>query len=87
METNKIEAEAVIEQGFVEGMSSAIRTLEGVVAEIAPTNIPVLLIGESGTGKEMFARRIHSLSPHCHEPLMRISCASMNAVTLPQSWV
>ena len=82
METNKIEAEAVIEQGFVEGMSPAIRTLEGVVAEIAPTNIPVLLIGESGTGKEMFARRIHSLSQQCHEPLMRISCASMNTVTL-----
>jgi two-component system response regulator AtoC len=82
MEINKIEAEAVIGHGFVGGMSPAIRILETVIAEIAPTNIPVLLIGESGTGKEMFARRVHSLSQRCRESLMRTSCASMNAATL-----
>ena len=50
------------ESGFVGGMSAAMQTLENVVAEIALTNIPVLLVGESGTGKEMFAQRIHQLS-------------------------
>jgi two-component system, NtrC family, response regulator AtoC len=82
METNKIEVEALMDRGFVCGMSPAIRALESVIAEIARTDIPVLLVGESGTGKEMFARRVHSLSHHSREPLMRIACASTSATTL-----
>jgi two-component system response regulator AtoC len=65
-------------RGFVSGMSPAMRTLEGVIAEIASTNIPVLLIGECGTGKEMFAQRVHQLSWNGGAPLVRIACASMN---------
>lgn len=68
-------------RGFVPGMSPAMRTLEGVLREIATTNIPVVLIGESGTGKEMFAHRIHQLSVRNGEPLTRIACASMNSAT------
>jgi two-component system response regulator AtoC len=68
-------------RGFVPGMSPAMRTLEGVLTEIAATNIPVLLIGESGTGKEMFAHRVHQLSQRNSEPLARIGCASMNSAT------
>jgi two-component system response regulator AtoC len=64
--------------GFVGGMSLAMQTLENVVAEIAPTSIPVLLVGESGAGKEMFARRIHQLSANAEEPLVKIACASIN---------
>jgi DNA-binding NtrC family response regulator len=71
------------EWGFVGGMCPAVQTLENVVAEIAPTNIPVLLVGESGTGKEMFARRIHQLSASADEPLVKIACASMNLVNFP----
>jgi two-component system response regulator AtoC len=66
------------EWGFVGGMCTVMQTLENVVAEIAPTNIPVLLVGESGAGKEMFARRIHQLSANGDEPLVKIACASMN---------
>src|SRR5271154_2616120 len=65
--------------GWITGASAAMQTLEGVIAEIAPTDIPVLLVGESGTGKEMFANRIHRLSRRCDEPLVRVSCASTNA--------
>jgi two-component system response regulator AtoC len=68
-------------RGFIGGMSSAMRTLESVITEIAPTNIPILLVGESGTGKEMFARRIHYLSQHCEEPFLKIGCPSMNPGT------
>jgi two-component system, NtrC family, response regulator AtoC len=66
------------EDGFVGGMSPAMQTLENVVAEIALTNIPVLLVGESGTGKEMFAQRIHRLSPNGDAPLVKVSCASLS---------
>jgi two-component system response regulator AtoC len=68
-------------RGFVPGMSAAMRTLEGVLSEIATTNIPVLLMGESGTGKEMFAHRVHQLSHRNTEPMTRIACATMNSAT------
>jgi two-component system response regulator AtoC len=64
--------------GFVCGISPAMQTLESVISEIAPTNIPVLLVGESGTGKEIFANRVHRLSGRGDELLARISCAAMN---------
>ena len=64
---------------FVAGTSPAMLTLEGVLSEIAPTNIPVLLVGECGTGKQMFAHRIHQLSARSSEPLMKISCAGVRA--------
>ncbi|MGB8475073.1 MAG: sigma 54-interacting transcriptional regulator [Candidatus Acidiferrum sp.] len=43
--------------------SLSMRAIDNIVAEIARTDIPVLLMGESGTGKEVLARRIHDL-PH-----------------------
>ncbi len=64
--------------GFVGGTSPAMLTLEAMLAEIAPTNIPVLLVGECGTGKQMFAQRIHQLSERS-EPLIKVSCAGMRA--------
>src|SRR5579862_1177807 len=67
---------------FFGGTSPALLALQSVIAEIAPTNIPILLVGDSGTGKEMFARHIHDLSSRSGEPLVKIPCASMNAETL-----
>jgi two-component system, NtrC family, response regulator AtoC len=75
--------ESVIQNdaAWMPGASDTIRTIEGMVAEIAPTNLPVLLVGESGTGKEIFANRIHQLSRQSERPLARISCASMKSAT------
>jgi DNA-binding NtrC family response regulator len=50
------------ETGFVFGESPAIRGLNAMIAEVAQTDIPVLIVGESGTGKEIYARAIHRLS-------------------------
>ncbi len=75
-------AVATEDLGFVSGMCPAMQTLENVISEIAPTNIPVLFVGESGTGKAMFALRLHQLSAHCDEPLVNITCAAMNAAQL-----
>ena len=82
--TNTAASPAVeFEKGdFVGGISPAMQTLENVLAEIAPTNIPILLVGESGTGKEMVAKRVHDLSSRRNEPFARISCASMNSATI-----
>ena len=61
---------------YLAGISPVMVTLQGLVAEIAPTNIPILLIGEIGTGKEAFAQHIHQRSERHHEPFVKIACAS-----------
>jgi len=68
-------------QEFVGGISEAIRALESMLAEIAPTDIPVLLIGESGTGKAMYAHHLHRLSPRRQESVVRVVCAAMTPST------
>src|SRR3979490_690698 len=40
--------------GFVYGRGAGVQSLNALVAEIAKTDIPVLLVGESGTGKEIY---------------------------------
>jgi len=80
--------------GFVFGQGAALRALNAIVSDIAPTDISVLLIGESGTGKEAYARLIHRLSEGHRAsgsgsqtlarqvpetPLRKISCASHDA--------
>lgn len=64
---------------FVRGQSVAVQNLNSMVEEIAPTNIPVLLMGESGTGKEVYGRRIHRLSKQGRVPLRKISCRAAEA--------
>jgi two-component system, NtrC family, response regulator AtoC len=83
MMTNGLESVMVREEsGFVGGICPAMQTLESVLAEIAPTNIPVLLVGESGTGKAMFAQRLHRLSSRSDEPMVSVTCAAMNPALL-----
>jgi two-component system response regulator AtoC len=66
------------DRSFVHGISPPMVSLMGVIAEIAPTNIPVLLVGESGTGKQMFAQLIHRLSSRSEEPFVKVACAATN---------
>src|ERR1700690_1274183 len=61
---------------YLAGISPAMLTLQGLVAEIATTNIPILLMGEIGTGKEAFAQYIHQRSERRQEQLVKIACAS-----------
>ena len=53
-----------------------------MVAKLAPTNIPLLLIGENGTGKEILANRIHQLSLMSGQPLVKVICAFLNSESL-----
>ena len=54
-----------------------------VISDIAPTEIPVLLIGESGTGKEIAALEIHRLSNRSSEPFVKCNCAAQGADSPP----
>ena len=53
-----------VQTPYLISTSAAMRSIEQVMADIAPTEIPVLLIGESGTGKDAVALHLHRSSPH-----------------------
>jgi len=69
-------------QYFVRGASPAMYLVERTIADIASTDIPVLLVGESGTGKEVVALEVHRLSKRRHEPFVKCGCAGMSADSL-----
>ena len=45
--------------------------------KIAESSASVFICGESGTGKEVIAQAIHSLSPRCKRPFIRVNCAAV----------
>jgi DNA-binding NtrC family response regulator len=45
------------------GVSSAMENLRSMIARVARSSEPVLIVGESGVGKELVAEAIHRLSP------------------------
>jgi two-component system, NtrC family, response regulator AtoC len=78
MESNAAIASALPgNHAYVPALSPVMRALERVIADIAPTDIPVLIEGESGTGKEVVAAQIHRLSSRRREPFTKVSCASL----------
>jgi DNA-binding NtrC family response regulator len=67
---------------FLYGVSPAIRALDGAVHQIAPTDIPVLLIGKPGTGKEDVALKIHCRSRRCKQAFLKFDCQSQARLIL-----
>lgn len=59
------------------GTSPHLRRVAETLAEVAPSDVPVLLIGESGTGKELAARALHERSRRRAGPLIAINCAGL----------
>ena len=53
-----------------------------MAAELAGTDIPVLIMGESGTGKDIYARLIHYLSPQRNSPMQKIDCSAFKPADL-----
>ena len=71
--------QGIRDHAFVTGTSPAMRSFERMMADIACTDIPVLVAGESGTGKEEVAVRIHQLSRRQSEPFVKMICAALTA--------
>ncbi len=63
---------------FSRSESSAMKETEKIMAEIAPTDIPVLIVGESGSGKEAIAQQIHQFSSRSASPFVKLVCATLS---------
>jgi DNA-binding NtrC family response regulator len=63
--------------GALVGNSRAMREIFGLIEQIAPSNVHVLITGESGTGKELVARTLHDLSPRKAKPFVAVNCAAI----------
>ena len=61
-------------------------TFEQVLAEIAASDVPVLLVGEPGVGKHLVARQIHEASPWREMPLMECDCRISDEATIRQAF-
>ena len=63
--------------GSMVGNSKSMREIFGLIEQIAPSNVHVLITGESGTGKELVARTLHELSPRKAKPFVGVNCAAI----------
>ena len=64
------------------GKSAAMLNVYKMVARIAKSTAPVLVLGESGTGKELVARAVHVNSSRASGPFVAVSCAAMTETLL-----
>ncbi|MCK4577545.1 MAG: sigma-54-dependent Fis family transcriptional regulator [Candidatus Marinimicrobia bacterium] len=74
-----VNLDAVQRKSGIIGESEAIREVLQTIAQIATTDITVLVTGESGTGKEMAAKAIHQHSRRKFEPLITVNCGAIPA--------
>lgn len=59
------------------GTSRSMENVNGLVQQIAATDVTVLIQGESGTGKEITARAIHQKSRRSARPFVAVNCAAL----------
>jgi len=72
-----------IKQRFgIIGNASALNYAIQVAAQVAPTDMTVLITGESGSGKESFSKIIHALSPRKHGQFIAINCGAIPEGTI-----
>jgi len=64
------------------GNSPALNFALQVAAQVANTDLTVLIFGESGVGKEVFSQIIHSLSGRKHNPFIAVNCGAIPEGTI-----
>ena len=66
------------DQDFL-SQSQAMTQLLGEVAQMAETDMTMLVMGETGVGKGVLAQRIHNLSRRQGQPFVALNCGSLPA--------
>lgn len=64
------------------GNAPALNLALSTAAQVASTDLTVLIIGESGVGKEAFSSIIHALSPRKHNPFIAVNCGAIPEGTI-----
>ena len=64
------------------GNSPALNYALQVAAQVANTDLTVLIAGESGVGKEAFSSIIHTLSARKHNPFIAVNCGAIPEGTI-----
>ncbi|APP85585.1 hypothetical protein BI317_16815 [Xanthomonas hortorum pv. gardneri] len=59
------------------GVGPAIARVRDEIAQVARTDLPVLVLGETGTGKELVAQAVHSASARSHCALVSVNMATL----------
>src|SRR5690348_15330739 len=67
--------------GIIGNSPSLIHSLN-VAAQVANTDLSVLIVGESGVGKEAFSNIIHTLSARKHNPFIAVNCGAIPEGTI-----
>jgi DNA-binding NtrC family response regulator len=60
----------------------AMQRLHALLAKVAVSPIPVLLLGETGVGKEVLAERLHRLSPRADRAFLGLNCGALSETLL-----
>jgi len=78
-ETRKLRDRLKLQDGLGQmvGSSQQMEKLYRILAKVAQSTHPVLILGESGTGKEMVARTIHTFGPNADKPFLPVDCGSL----------
>ena len=59
------------------GESRAMRQLRELIARVARSDAPVLVVGETGAGKELVARALHRLGARPSGPFVAVNCSAL----------
>ncbi len=64
--------------GPLVGASESMRSLYGMIRQVAPMDLPVVVHGETGTGKELVARLLHDLGNRKDRPFGVVDCTLLS---------
>jgi hydrogenase-4 transcriptional activator len=62
---------------FIVGERGGLRIVMTLVDQVAPTDVPVLILGETGSGKEVVARAVHNRSSRASGPFLKVNCGAI----------
>ncbi len=71
----RLSRQSIVES--IVGERGGLRAVMERVAQVASTDVPVLLLGETGSGKEVVARALHERSRRHAGPMVRVNCGAI----------
>jgi DNA-binding NtrC family response regulator len=78
----KMDLQVIKNRFGIIGNSPALNYALQVAAQVANTDLTVLISGESGVGKEVFSNIIHTLSARKHNPFIAVNCGAIPEGTI-----